>query len=402
MSCSERFVRNHKRQTDCAIHLAYAELASEPCVLEKFHEVLHCVRKRAARLFEAPVNNNGRHPGIDALVHLSRFRSAHIRPPVEWAGANCSWQPAVSSLAHHLLCEYNVPMFLSSAWYAADQAGDRKRGWFIAHSRGASFRSLDLPVALTRKMERIFLASHDHLRIEPAIRRAELLALDMPSRFAKAILCTRLAVDLRHGDFWRTVWMFLSANADEVDPAQIGPMIDFIQAIRHDRIVTDTPEGRVELDPPRPGFSIKGRTMPSMLRLMRDWHRSLGGHIPAFSWERSPYRPLVFDEPPGEDSEVPKRWYLTELTDSAQLRNEGAALHHCVASYADRCYRGTSRIWSLRFWKGESIRHVLTIEVDPGRRAIVQARGRANRSASGKSLRLLQLWASRERLRMAI
>jgi hypothetical protein len=80
----------------------------------------------------------------------------------------------------------------------------------------------------------------------------------------------------------------------------------------------------------------------------------------------------------------------------------GAALYHCVTSYADRCYRGMSRIWSLRFRRGEKVHHVLTIEIDPRKRAVVQARGWANRAASGKPLRLLQDWAARERLQLAI
>jgi hypothetical protein len=45
---------------------------------------------------------------------------------------------------------------------------------------------------------------------------------------------------------------------------------------------------------------------------------------------------------------------------------------------------------------------VLTIEVDPKKRAVIQARGKANRSASGKPLKLLREWASREGLEMAI
>jgi hypothetical protein len=45
---------------------------------------------------------------------------------------------------------------------------------------------------------------------------------------------------------------------------------------------------------------------------------------------------------------------------------------------------------------------VLTVEVDMKRRAVVQARGWGNRAASGKPLRLLQDWAVRERMRLAI
>jgi len=397
MSWSERYVQDHRRRTDCAIHRACAQLASDPTAFNKFQEMLTCIRKRAPRLFEAPVSD-GRHPGVDALVNLSRFCGAHIRPALEWAGTTTSWQPAVSSLAHHLLCEYKVPLFLGSAWYATDAAADKKRGWFVAHSRGASFRSLDLPIVMTRRMEHIFLASQDHLPIEYAIRRTELLSLGASAEFVKAVLSTRLATDLRHSEFWRTVWMFLIANAGDLEAAQIGPLIDYIQAVRDDR----AQDGLIEFGLRQPAFCMKGRTVQSMLRLMREWHRSLGAGRASLSWMQSPFEPLQFEEQGREGSEMPRRWQMVELTNSAQLRVEGAALHHCVASYVHLCHRGISSIWSLRFWEGEKVHRVLTVEVDPRRRAVIQARGRANCAASGKSLRVLQDWASRERLRMAI
>jgi hypothetical protein len=393
MSWSELYVQDRRRKTDCAIHRACAQLASDPSAFKIFQEMLTCARERAPRLFEALVSA-GRHPGVDALVHLTRYRGAHMRPVNDWAGTSSSWRPAIASLADHLIGAYKVPVFLASSWYATDPAGDKKRGWFVAHSRGASFRSLDLPMVMTRKMEHIFLESQDHLGIEHAIRRAELLALGAPAEFVMAILATRLGADLRDGEFWRTVWMFFVANAGDVDPLQIGPMIDYIQAVRQD--------GMVEFGSPQPAFSMKGRTVQSMLRLMQEWHRSLGAGSPSLTWARSPFEPWVFEDLRGDDSEIPRRWQMTELTNSALLRREGASLHHCVASYADRCYRGTSSIWSLSFWQGAKIHYVLTVEVDARRRAVVQARGRANRAASGKSLRLLQDWAARERLRMAI
>lgn len=403
MSCSERHVQAHRRLTDCAAHRACADLAPDQLAFTKFQELLICARQRGPRLFDAPVAH-GRHPGIDALVHLARFRGAHIRSLSDWEGSTLSWRPAVSSLAHHLTCRYRIPPFMASVWYARDTAGDRKRAWVLAHSRGASFRSLDLPINMTRKMERIFLESQDHLALEPALRRAELLALGLPIEFVKAILSTRLATDLQNGEFWRTVWMFLAAHAGEMDPTQIGPMIDYIQAVRHDRIRIETQDGIVEIAPPQPDFSMKGRTVPSMLRLMTKWHRGLGRSCSGatFSWTRSPFNPWLLEEPKRDDSEFPRRWHLVELTNNAQLREEGKTMHHCVASYAHLCYRGSSSIWSLRMWHDEKIRPVLTVEVDPRRRAVIQVRGKANRSASGKPLRILRDWAVREGLQMAI
>jgi hypothetical protein len=402
MSWSERSVRYHKHQTDHAIRGAYAQLATDIAAVAAFHELLYWARKRAPRLLDAPVVT-GQHLGVEALVNLSRFRGTHIRRATDWTGTISSWRPAVSSLAHHLVCKYEVPLFLASSWYATEDVdGDKKRFWFVAHASGVSFRSLDLPIAMTRKMERVFIGSHDHLGIDCAIRRAELIALGAPAEFVQAVLSSRVGTDLTNGMFWRTVWHFLIANAGDVDPAQIGPMIDFIQAIRHDRVAMETPDGTVELEPPQPAFSMKGRSMRSMLRLMDEWHRSLGLGSSGLTWTPSSLKPMLIEESSQDVSVPPRRWQIIELTNSAQLQTEGSALRHCVASYAERCSRGTSRIWSLRFRRGEKNHHVLTIEVDPKRRAIVQARGSANRAPSGKPLQLLQDWAVRERLQMAI
>jgi len=402
VSSAERFVRHHRRQTDRAISQAYTRLATDAIATATFHELLHCARNRAGRLLDAPVVNDD-HPGVEALANLSQFTWAHIRAVADWPGTSAPWRPALRSLAQHLIGKYPVPAFLAASWCATDDAyAEQKRQWFVAHARGASFRSLDLPLAMTRKMEHIFLASSDHLAIEHAMRRAELLALGASDELVRAVLATRSATDLAHSPFWRTMWLFLIGNASAIDSAQIGPMVDFVQAIRHERLAVETPDGIVLRDPPRPSFSMRGRTAQSMRRLMQDWHRSLGLSSGGLTWTPSTLRPMVIEEPPQDPSAPPGVWQLMELTNGAQLRTEGTALHHCVASYADRCWRGASRIWSLRVQRGEKVRHVLTIEVDMKRRAVIQARGWGNRAPSGTALRLLQAWSFRERLRLAI
>jgi hypothetical protein len=402
VSSAERFVRHHRRQTDRAISQGYTRLATDAIATATFDELLCTVRKVATRLFDAPVVN-GRHPGVEALVNLSRFTWAHVRGIAGWGGTPAAWRPATCALAQHLIGRYALPRFLGTSWYATgDLHAERKREWFVRHGRGASFRSLDLPIDMTRRMEHIFLASPDHLSIEHALRRAELLALGASDRMVHAVLATRLATDLTNGTFWRTMWVFLVANAHVIEPAQIGPVIDFVQAIRHERVAVETQSGIVLRDPPQPFFSMKGRTMASLVRLMEEWHRTLGVANGGLTWPASPLRPMVVEESGDGSSAPPGVWHLIELTNGAQLRTEGTALHHCVASYADRCRQGLSRIWSLRVRRGEKVRHVLTIEVDVRRRAIVQARGWNNRMASGKPLGLLREWAARERVVLAI
>jgi len=401
VSSAERLVRHHKQQTDRAISRAFTRLAGHPAERSAFEALLARVRLRAPGLLRAQLVGS-LHPGVEALVHLARFRHAHIRDIASWAGSDRSWRAAVSALAQHLLARYRVPVFLSASWYATDAYGDRKRQWFIAHALGTSVRSLDLPIAMTSQMEHHLLRSRHHLPIELAMRRAELLGLGAPDDLLREVLATSAGPDLEHGAFWRTVWRFFIDHERELDRSQIVPIVDYIYTIRQERFAIETPEGVMFRDPPQPAFSMKGRTVRSVLRLMHEWHRSLGLAHGGLRWAPSPLRPMAIEEPPHDPLDPPTVWQFVELTNGDQLREEGVALKHCVGSYATACWRGRSRIWSLRSKRVGMPRSVLTIEVDMKRRTVVQARGRLNRQASGKPLRLLRDWADRERLRLKI
>jgi hypothetical protein len=80
--------------------------------------------------------------------------------------------------------------------------------------------------------------------------------------------------------------------------------------------------------------------------------------------------------------------------DSGALRMEGRAMRHCVYTYASRCWRSETTIWSLRLRiKGEE-RRMVTIEIDPRRRAIIQARAKCNLRSGGRSLEIIRQWAA--------
>jgi hypothetical protein len=75
-------------------------------------------------------------------------------------------------------------------------------------------------------------------------------------------------------------------------------------------------------------------------------------------------------------------------------------MRHCVATYARSCAAGHASIWSLRHRWCDAVtaRSVITIEVWPGSRSIVQVRGPANSVPRGGPLELVRRWAARERL----
>jgi hypothetical protein len=234
------------------------------------------------------------------------------------------------------------------------------------------------------------------------MRRAELIGLGVPDPLTEAVLATRIATDLTQGAFWRTLWRFLIAHAGAITSAQVGPIVDFLHAIRHERVPVQTPDGMIMQEPPQPLFSLKGRTPRSLLRLIDGWHRGLGLVSGGLSWSCSRLQPMRVAIPRQDPSLPPLAYELVELTDSEQLRAEGAALHHCVATYSHRCWRGASRIWSLRSSLGARSRSVVTIEVDPARQMVIQARGYRNQLPSGRALQLLTTWAARERLRVRL
>jgi PcfJ-like protein len=394
-----------KQQTSCAISAAYARCPSAR-VRATFETLFRYIHPRApAILTDAPIRRGseegGRHLGVEALANLAWVGRSYVREPATWAGSDGSWQAAISSLARHLIGRYRVPVFLGSAWYACGEPyAAAKRRWFIRHAAGVRFRSLDLPMDMTRRMEHIFLASPEHCGIDYAMRRAELIALEAPAALVDAVLETPMASDLTNGAFWRSAWLFMINGWSELSADDVGPLIDFFQAIRHERITVQTERGRVPRCPPQPDFSLTGRTPHSVLRLMEAWHRDVGSQVGGLSWDRLRLQPMIVEVPSPDPTRPPTVWALTELTTSAQLRAESQALRHCVGSYDLRCWRGVSSIWSLRVTTGARVRPIATIEVDPRRHAIVQVRGYWNRSVSGRPRLLLQQWAAREQVRL--
>jgi hypothetical protein len=381
---ARHFVRHYRQVTDREISRAFTDLVRYPDARATFGELLASVRQLAPRVLQAPIVS-GCHPGVNALFFLSRWRPAYIRTLASWEGSQASWRPAIHALAEHLLARYPVPRFLGAAWYAIDALDEQKRRWFVAHAAGARFRSLDLPIDLTSRMEHIFLRSPDHVGIEYAMRRAELFGLGVPDRFVEQVLQTRMAQDLSQGPFWRTVWQFLIDHATEMRPGDVGSLVYVLRRIRHEGIA--------------PEFSLKGRTPRSLMRLVDEWENGRGSALFDLSWPRSSIRPMTVAVS-APQVEVPLRYDLVELTTSEQLRAEGAALQHCVADYGQTCWRGLSQIWSLRSTRGARTKSIVTIEVDPKRQEIVQAKGFRNRRPTSRARALITDWAARERLRV--
>jgi hypothetical protein len=72
-----------------------------------------------------------------------------------------------------------------------------------------------------------------------------------------------------------------------------------------------------------------------------------------------------------------------------------------LAAYADRCARRRSSIWSMTCYSCRGQEHMLTIEVDPGTRTIVQAKGKRDSHPSPEARKIMLSWARQAGLTVA-
>ena len=258
-----------------------------------FLSVLNCVRGRTSLL--KPTSGRGTSGWVAPLFVLNRLRNLAIRHK-HWIRSLETWQPdednlrlVFRSLAEHLLTHYPVPAFMDSAWDLPDgPEGFRHQSWFIRLGRGASFCLLNLPLIITRRMEHYLRQAPHHFSVSQALRYGEMRGMGGSERLAREIAVGRLGQRIERPVFWRTVLRFL-VDHPEMQLEHVNPIVDFIHANKFagDEILTT--DGMQLQNPAWPNFSMEGRTLKSILRLVSAWHADLGitKNAPWCSWIKS-------------------------------------------------------------------------------------------------------------------
>jgi hypothetical protein len=356
---------------DRAVSRSFAELA-RPSTRLAFANLLNRVREKSS-LLRPTGDGTQQLLALEALRNIARQHEQHLRCASLWDGGEASVHTLVHGLASHLFGRYAISRIFGQVWFGGNSLAEREvRRWFIAHARGCRFRDIPgLPIAMTRKMERLLLQSPHDLPLRPAMRRAEILALGGDPALVEIILATPLAHDLEHGDFWRSALHFFINHQAQLSAEQIASFVEFFYAIRIRPVEFTTADGRTRTRPLDPSFSLVGRTPSSVTKLLTEWKReSCRVNGLGRRWSSSGLPGMWWQD--GE-------WQMFELLCSSALQNEGEAMYNCVGSYADACASGRSSIWSLR-WRERTGNYVsrCTIEVNPASRKIVQIRGRGS------------------------
>jgi hypothetical protein len=233
------------------------------------------------------------------------------------------------------------------------------------------------------------------------LRWAQVLGLGGSKALARAVVGTRLGKVLGNEEFWESVLHFF-INHPSLDLAQVGPVVDFLQHQRFEWKEGVSPGGVFgKQPPPRPDYTMKGRTVASILRQVEEWHKELGqeANQSSITWRHAPFKEFRLVQ--GEEALGNMRvWTITELLTSRALFLEGQAMRHCVATYKENCVRRQTSIWSMQVETQRGRQRALTIEVDISKRTICQVRGKCNRLPSVNERAIVERWAAVEGLQV--
>ena len=397
------FQQKAKQQLDELIHAGRALTTRHQGALPAYEQLLWHVRARTNLLHPSDRAGDNRSLVNAGLLDLALHHTDWIRSIEMWCPAHHAVWPLFSSLAQHLLARYPVPAFMTSVWF--DQSpGQRmpQQEWYKHLGRGENIRTADLSVRLTKAMAHWFTQAPHHLSAVQAIRWAQVRGLGGNKHLARVVVTTRLGKVLENEEFWESVLHFF-INHPSLDFAQIGPVVDFLQHQRFEWREGVTLAGVFgKIPPPQPQYTMKGRTVPSILRQVAEWHKELSKeeNQPKILWRHSPLKDFRFIEGSKALGNM-RAWTITEILSTRGLLLEGKAMRHCVATYGDDCAERQSSIWSMQVETQGGQDRVLTIEVDLPTRTICEVRGKCNRMPGADEQAIVERWAAVEGLKIA-
>lgn len=362
------------------IHRACAAL--DAAARAHFCDLLLWAEKRARPLLSmrpvldrlGPIEGNS---FIEALAALAAHGADWHNSPSAAKAESRNGRRQLASLSRFLLATYEVPACMDSVWYrGTGEVAQKQQAWFKHVGAGGNMRRAELPLQFSKRMAHVFLQAPNRLLVEEALRWAQVVGWNGSEELAEAVLATDLGLNFADEEFWSTVVLFLTENP-MLDPSMVGPLVDYIRAQRFAPQLLVGDDGEVVAGPPlQPGYTMKGRSAVKLLDQVEEWHQQLAreNRQPAGTWQATGIGALDWT-----DDKSGVRWFTDELLSGKELAYEGRQMHHCVASYARNCQRGSKSIWSLQAEDGAGGRmRVLTIAVHNPSRNIVEVRGKYN------------------------
>ncbi len=296
----------------------------------------------------------------------------------------------------YLFAKYEMPNFmLSRNSLFTNYFRSIDKNIFSHISEGKNLSKLEaLPFKITKKEAHSFINKNEYAgKYIDLIISIKFVNLGISNN--KSEILIRNIGEILYNDllFWEDFVRLLAKSPNFVEQ-QISPIIDYLKSQRYyHREVVEI-------------FTLKGKTLNSLLRAMEEWHlnlRKLKNPYYNRSWEGVEIDDYFLSKklkPIKDDDKKDKIVFsISQLRDGKQLYEESENLKHCVSSYAQRCYNNNVSIWSLRQKKNNLWERLITIELRGNN--IVQARGLHNRTTTAKERTILEKWAIKNKLKKA-
>lgn len=342
------------------------------------------------------------HTEIMNMISQFMCASKFVREPVEWKSQSYNLERQIISFIKHVYCKYPVPSFMFEIFFNNNKnvypvyanvnnirnqirqnhsfVDERKYfDWFLTIAGGGSFAK-KTKGTLTKKEAHIFLNAPKNNTIKENLWYARCKAEGLNETMTMACI-KRFFNDhnVTFGtEFWNDFIRLLKREEKRANLAIVSDVVDFLRSKHREN----------------PQWSLKGRTLQSLIKHSNYWHRLMqmkrfgdqnlrwsGIDIPDWSWKEHKKSKTV--------------WRVTQLLSSKELFAEGRKMRHCVASYGYRCVDGMSFIFTLTsglegFQQDE--KHC-TIEINKNKK-LIQARSRLNGSVKNIASNVLLKWMS--------
>ena len=199
--------------------------------------------------------------------------------------------------------------------------------------------------------------------------------MELPSKITRAVV-ERFFLDVPFNDtFWNSLLHLIKKEEKIINVSVFSDLMDFLRA-KHRTHPTS--------------FTLKGRTLGSLIKLSNKWHRDM--QLKKFGNQNLTWEGIDVPDWKWKNKDTKTEWSVIQLKSSKELYAEGRRMKHCVASYGHQCADGISGIFTMESNDGfnNNEKH-LTIEVTKGKR-LNQVRGRFNKAPSGEASFVLNKW----------
>ena len=342
-----------------------------------------------------------RGPAVMTLI-LAPFwlRPLHAWSPPE---PSADLDAVTDSLVDHLFARYPLPAPLYHAWSGSSLPTLKWACWTVLLGHGASLHRA-APLfgwQVTARFTHYLLQAPADLATADAVMWAEVARLGgTPAEYQRLAAHPAYRIDPTSGTapptaaddvrwdeertnttpgFWRATVGWLAHHRDDLDNEECQRLLDWAMHCHTEDLAAARDEAAC--------FSWHGRVPSAALADAQRYQDFIQGRHRAGRFDTAPltWKRRGWD---WEHVHADMTWSIRELVSDKELLDEGWTMRHCVSSYSYSCSRGETTIFTLR----RNGARCATVQVDPQKREIIQARGVRNRNCAREELEVLAKW----------